>query len=603
MFEVKRRQILAPRPGGPLHPGRHPQRVPQVLHGGGRSADPLLGPAGPRGLPRRDPRRSCRAPTSRSEADRCASFVTSFAGLFEPRARRGSPSVDASRSRSSSATTRRVALDSNDQRDPRELPRRPLRRAHRRPNRSASTSSTARSRTGRSDPLDGQQRLTTLFLLHWYLASRTGRSSGDERLDALLVRHPTERPAVLRAARQGDAPADRRASPSRWITDQPWYLYVWRHDPTDPVDARDDRRDPRAVRRRRPRRGVATPRRSERSRHLLPPPADRGHGLGRGPLHQDELPREAAHRVRELQGQTLEALDESPPGGRVRAQDRRRVGGPPVAAPRRRQHRRRRVPELHRVRHRAVRVEAGRQRRPASPTDRSRRVVLRHGGRRPLWPNLDLLFDAFDTWVGEDIDAFFDALLHDHVQSTRPARRSGHLRHRRRTPTSSRRAAATSATSNGSAASGSCCSTPSSCTASTRRTDFPRRLRVLRNLLAASEDELPSRSHGSDRRRRRARRARRRPRERRAAQPSATRRRDREAGLPRPAPRPAAAHLCARGPRPTPRLARGLRARRRSARGPRGGLRGALRRRSLTSRCSRARCSRRGSTSGRSGPP
>ena len=41
--------------------------------------------------------------------------------------------------------------------------------------RSASTSSTARSRTGTFEPLDGQQRLTTLFLLHWYLASRSGR--------------------------------------------------------------------------------------------------------------------------------------------------------------------------------------------------------------------------------------------------------------------------------------------------------------------------------------------------------------------------------------------------------------------------------------------
>src|SRR4051794_25557529 len=28
---------------------------------------------------------------------------------------------------------------------------------------------------GTFEPLDGQQRLTTLFLLHWYLAFRTGR--------------------------------------------------------------------------------------------------------------------------------------------------------------------------------------------------------------------------------------------------------------------------------------------------------------------------------------------------------------------------------------------------------------------------------------------
>ncbi len=40
-----------------LHPGLHAQRVPQVLHRGRGPADPLLGSAGPRGLPRRPSRR------------------------------------------------------------------------------------------------------------------------------------------------------------------------------------------------------------------------------------------------------------------------------------------------------------------------------------------------------------------------------------------------------------------------------------------------------------------------------------------------------------------------------------------------------------------
>src|SRR4051794_40516470 len=35
-------------------------------------------------------------------------------------------------------------------------------------------------RKGVLHPLDGQQRLTTLFLLHWYVGSRTGRLSDDE---------------------------------------------------------------------------------------------------------------------------------------------------------------------------------------------------------------------------------------------------------------------------------------------------------------------------------------------------------------------------------------------------------------------------------------
>src|SRR5436309_3227159 len=33
--------------------------------------------------------------------------------------------------------------------------------------------------SGTLRPLDGQQRLTTLFLLHWYLASRAGHISED----------------------------------------------------------------------------------------------------------------------------------------------------------------------------------------------------------------------------------------------------------------------------------------------------------------------------------------------------------------------------------------------------------------------------------------
>ncbi len=85
---------------------------------------------------------------------------------------------------------------------------------------------------GTFEPLDGQQRLTTLFLLHWYLAFRTGglgdvppwtRFSYATRPSARLfceriVEHPP--PVVL------------ASSPSTWLLDQPWYLHVWRFDPT-----------------------------------------------------------------------------------------------------------------------------------------------------------------------------------------------------------------------------------------------------------------------------------------------------------------------------------------------------------------------------------
>lgn len=82
-------------------------------------------------------------------------------------------------------------------------------------------------------PLDGQQRLSTLFLLHWYLANRTGqadptapwgRFSYDTRPSArrfceLLMKSPSP---------QGEE----WERLSEWLTDQPWYQYVWKQDQT-----------------------------------------------------------------------------------------------------------------------------------------------------------------------------------------------------------------------------------------------------------------------------------------------------------------------------------------------------------------------------------
>lgn len=80
-------------------------------------------------------------------------------------------------------------------------------------------------------PLDGQQRLTALFLLHWYLAARTGRI--DEPSSWGAFSYATRPSARLFCERLASCmlPAD-ASPPSVWITDQPWYLYTWRHDPT-----------------------------------------------------------------------------------------------------------------------------------------------------------------------------------------------------------------------------------------------------------------------------------------------------------------------------------------------------------------------------------
>lgn len=80
-------------------------------------------------------------------------------------------------------------------------------------------------------PLDGQQRLTTLFLLHWYLALRTGQDVGSAPWAKLsYATRPSARRFCERLTEVTTLPDGELLSD--WIIDQPWYLYVWRNDPT-----------------------------------------------------------------------------------------------------------------------------------------------------------------------------------------------------------------------------------------------------------------------------------------------------------------------------------------------------------------------------------
>lgn len=86
-------------------------------------------------------------------------------------------------------------------------------------------------RSGTLQPLDGQQRLTTLFLLHWYLASRTG-NLGHQSLSQRFT-YATRASARMFCERLVEhAIPEGVDSPADWIKDQAWYLYVWQHDPT-----------------------------------------------------------------------------------------------------------------------------------------------------------------------------------------------------------------------------------------------------------------------------------------------------------------------------------------------------------------------------------
>ena len=96
------------------------------------------------------------------------------------------------------------------------------------------------------EPLDGQQRLTTLFLLHWYVAFRRGRL--DQSQHWTRFSYATRPSARLFCERivKNPPPRDVAGPPSEWITDQSWYLHLWRFDPTIramlvTIDAIDER--------------------------------------------------------------------------------------------------------------------------------------------------------------------------------------------------------------------------------------------------------------------------------------------------------------------------------------------------------------------------
>ena len=94
---------------------------------------------------------------------------------------------------------------------------------------------------GTFQPLDGQQRLTTLFLLHWYIAWADGRgkdfrthlvAAGGQTRFGYEVR-PGSREFINALARyEPDITAADCPNLVNMITDQPWYFRNWQFDPT-----------------------------------------------------------------------------------------------------------------------------------------------------------------------------------------------------------------------------------------------------------------------------------------------------------------------------------------------------------------------------------
>lgn len=84
---------------------------------------------------------------------------------------------------------------------------------------------------GTFKPLDGQQRLTTLFLLHWYLACRTGKLAEAPAWGNFTYATRESARVFCERIVESPPPAD-VVDPAAWIQDQPWYRFQWRHDPT-----------------------------------------------------------------------------------------------------------------------------------------------------------------------------------------------------------------------------------------------------------------------------------------------------------------------------------------------------------------------------------
>lgn len=88
-------------------------------------------------------------------------------------------------------------------------------------------------------PLDGQQRLTTLFLIHWYVAAKEGylneETEGSDKAKELLKKfsYATRHSSRLFCEKLTDfCPLDFNLNMDEVIKDQHWFFNSWENDPT-----------------------------------------------------------------------------------------------------------------------------------------------------------------------------------------------------------------------------------------------------------------------------------------------------------------------------------------------------------------------------------
>ncbi len=81
-------------------------------------------------------------------------------------------------------------------------------------------------------PLDGQQRLTTLFLLHWYIAKHEKVNDSDYSFLQNFTYKTRFSSRDFCEKLVGDMPDFSLNSISEWIIDQNWFMFSWIDDPT-----------------------------------------------------------------------------------------------------------------------------------------------------------------------------------------------------------------------------------------------------------------------------------------------------------------------------------------------------------------------------------
>ena len=91
--------------------------------------------------------------------------------------------------------------------------------------------------SGRFNPIDGQQRLTTLWLIHWFLAFKLGKLQDESVIQRLLhfsyeTRSSSTQFCNLIVRRGGELHQMDNENIADTIIRQTWFPSVWRQDPT-----------------------------------------------------------------------------------------------------------------------------------------------------------------------------------------------------------------------------------------------------------------------------------------------------------------------------------------------------------------------------------